>query len=171
MVRGTFGTSIFDLYDDTSPQRYFALDPQGRPRFVHIDRNYPAGPDHVDSYYVWCDGQCTQAENWRETLFTDTSSYDFEPVLYPSLTFTKSRAPRIVANLYTQSESEPSGLYYFSCDTSCDQREGWQRVHLSERGGGTDPSWDLKLDAQDRPRVTFYLGYRDNQDGEFLVYL
>ena len=41
IVRGTYGTSIFDLYDDTSPQRYFALDPQGRPRFVYIDRNYP----------------------------------------------------------------------------------------------------------------------------------
>jgi hypothetical protein len=171
MVRGTFGTSIFDLYDDTSPQRYFALDPQGRPRFIYIDRNYPADPDHIGSYYVWCDAECTTAENWRETLFTNVSPYDFEPVRYPSLTFTRSGAPRIVAGLYTISDNEPSGLYYFSCDMNCDQREGWQRVYLSERGGGTDPSWDLKLDAQGRPRIAFYLGYRDNQDGEFLVYL
>ena len=171
MVRGTYGTSTFDINDDTSPQRYFALDPQGRPRFVHIDRNYPIEPDHMGSYYVWCDAGCTDQRNWHETLFTDSTPYDFEPVTYPSLTFTRSGGPRIVANLYVlNSKKEENGVYYFACDNDCGRRERWQRVYLVPRGQETNPSWDIELDGQDRPRVAYYMGSLEN-GGEHLFYL
>ena len=171
MVRATYGTSTFDVTDDLSPQRYFALDPQGRPRFVHIDRNYPIEPDHMGSYYVWCDANCTDQRNWQETLITDTTPYDFEPVGYPALAFTRSGGPRIIANLYTLSaKKEQNGLYYFSCDTGCGRRENWKRVYLVPRGQETNPSWDLELDGQDRPRVAFYIGSLEN-GGENLFYL
>jgi hypothetical protein len=172
LVLGTYGTSIFNLHDDTSPQRSFALDPQGRPRFVYIDRNYPIEPDHMGSYYVWCDANCTNAGNWRETLITESTPYDFEPVKYPSLTFTRAGAPRVLADMFVlSSKNAPSGLHYLSCDTACDRSENWQRVYLVPRGHGTDPSWDLELDAQDRPRVVFYLGALEEGAGEHLFYL
>jgi hypothetical protein len=172
MVRGSYGTSVFDTSDDTSPQRYFTLDPQGRPRFVYIDRNYPIEPDHMGSYYVWCDADCTNARNWRETLFTDTTPYDFEPVRYPSLTFTRSGAPRIITNLFVLSASgQESGLYYIACDNGCDRRENWKRVYLVPRGQELNPSWDIELDQHDRPRVAFYIGSLPDNGGEHLFYL
>jgi len=172
MVRGTYGTSLFDLNDDTSPQRSFALDPQGRPRFIYIDRNYPIDPDHMGSYYMFCDWACTNASNWHETLITETTPYDFEPVKYASLAFTRAGGPRMAGDLYVlSSKQEPSGFHYFACDTGCDRSENWRRTYLVPRGSETNPSWDLELDAQDRPRIAYYVGSFEGGGGEHLFYL
>lgn len=172
MVRGIYGTSLFELNDDTSPQRSFALDPQGRPRFVYIDRNYPIEPDHMGSYYMFCDWECTNPDNWRETRITETTPYDFEPLQYASLTFTRSGAPRLVGDLIVlSSRQEPSGFYYFACDQACDRSESWKRTYLVPRGSEANPSWDIELDAQDRPRVAYYVGSFEGGGGNHLFYL
>ena len=66
--------------------------------------------------------------------------------------------------------SDPSGLYYLACDGGCEAENNWQRIYLGDTGGGVDRSWDLEIDAQDRPHVAFYQGDVDGQ-GEKLNYL
>ncbi|HRW10710.1 MAG TPA: hypothetical protein P5121_36665 [Caldilineaceae bacterium] len=167
-VLSSDGTDIFNVYDDDAPQRSFTLDPQDRPRFLYQDRNYAhAEPDHYGHYYVRCDSNCTAGTpdqpTWQQTRITeeyrDQFSYEYEILDYPSLTFTKAGGPRVLGVLYPTSHSAtPEGLYYFGCDTNCDQRENWHRVYLLDRGSGTAVSWDLALDSQDRPRLALYRG-------------
>lgn len=167
-VLSSAGTDIFNLYDDESPQRFFALDLQDRPRFLYQDRNFAyVEPDHYGHYYVTCDVNCTAGTpdnpTWQQTRITEEYraplKYEYEILDYPSLTFTKAGGPRILGVLYPTSQSAtPEGLYYFGCDSGCDQRQNWQRVYLLDRGSGTAVSWDLELDSQDRPRFALYRG-------------
>lgn len=167
-VATTHGTDIFDVTDDDSPQRSFKLDPQDRPRFLFQDRNYAyAEPDLYGHYYASCDSNCTAgtSENptWKRTRitdeFTENFRFEYEILDFPSLTFSKAGGPRVLANVIPTSKSPtPQGLYYFACDSGCDQRANWQRIYLLDRGSGTEVSWDLELDNQDRPRLAFYRG-------------
>ena len=179
-VATTDGTDIFDVYDDDAPQHSFALDPQDRPRFVFQDRNYAhAEPDLYGAYYAACDADCTAGTpdnpTWTRTRVTNEVKgdfiYEYEIIDYPSLTFTSQGAPRFIGSLIPTNQSgDPQGLYYFGCDSGCDQQENWQRIFLIDRGAGTDPSWDLTLDKQDRPRLAFYKGQADLA-GEKLLYI
>ncbi len=153
------GTSSFDVSDNITPQRYFALDPQGRPRFIYQDNNYfYLEPDHLGAYYVYCDDNCTDSANWYETLITLPAQYDYEVMKYPSLAFTSDGKPRVVAYLIPLGGSG-DGIYYFNCDAvNCGDGTNWQRVGLYARGNGTSASWDLELDSANRPRFAFYQG-------------
>lgn len=167
-VLSSDGTDILDVNDDNSPQRSFALDPQDRPRFLYQDRNYAnAEPDHYGHYYVSCNSNCIggtpETPTWQQTRITEEYrsdfQYEYEIINYPSLTFTQAGAPRVLGVLYPTSHSAtPEGIYYFGCDNGCDDRANWQRVWLLDRGSGTEVSWDLTLDSQDRPRLALYRG-------------
>ncbi len=165
------GTAIFDVSDGISPQRYFSLDPQGRPRFVYLDRNYfYAEPDHTGVYYVFCDIDCTNAGNWSQTRISLAQDYDYEVAKYPALAFTSQGWPRVVADLSPLASSgEPAGIYYLACETGCENGENWGRVGLYNRGSGVTVSWDLELDRQDRPRLAYYQGEGDEK-GDQLYY-
>lgn len=172
------GTAIHDISDYTQPQRSFALDPQGRPRFVYFDRNYSIEPDHYGVYYVWCDADCTVGENWSQARISRERKgdylYDYESFEYPSLAFTWAGQPRIAASvipLAGEDGERETGLYYLACDASCDDEESWERVKLAERESGTTPTWDIALDAQDRPRIAFYQGGNLAGTGKRLHYL
>ncbi len=160
------GTSSFDVSDIITPQRYFALDPQGRPRFVYQDNNYfYREPDHLGAYYVFCDTNCTDSGNWYETLITMPAQYDYEVVKYPALAFTGDGRPRMVAYLIPLGGGD-DGIYYFACDAGdCGDGVNWQRVGLYARGNGTSASWDLELDSANRPRFAFYQGENINGGG------
>lgn len=167
-VLSSDGTDIFEMYDNDSPQRSFTLDPQDRPRFLYQDRNFAnAEPDHYGHYYVSCDNNCTggtpENPTWQQTRITEEYrtdlKYEYEIIDYPSLTFTQAGQPRILGVLYPTSQSTTGeGIYYFGCDNDCDDRANWQRVWLLDRGSGTEVSWDLALDNQDRPRLALYRG-------------
>lgn len=167
----SFGTSIFDVNDDTLPQRYFDLDPQGHPRFLYLDRNYPIEPDHYGAYYVTCESDCTQEANWSQTLISEViqQPFNWEVFEYMALTFTQQGQPRFVANVIPLN-GDPA-IYYFECNTNCNERLNWSRVLVSERGGGSDLSWDIALDANDRPRLAVYPAATLNNTGERLYYL
>jgi len=172
LVRTNYGTTIFELNDDILPHRSFALDPQGRPRFVYVDRNYPAEPDHIGSFYVWCDAECTLADNWREVRITETTEYDSEPAMGVSLAFTRDGQPRILANVIALAQNEnTNGIFYLWCDLDCGAAGSWQRTLLVPRGYGQNPSWDLELDQNDRPRAAIYFGSFDDGGGNFLIYV
>ncbi|MEZ4861908.1 MAG: hypothetical protein R3C14_11390 [Caldilineaceae bacterium] len=171
----SYGTDIFDVNADTLPQRYFALDPAGHPRFLYLDRNYPIEPDHYGFYYVACDAGCANAANWTQTLVTDIKQeeyvFDWEVAQDASITFTSSGQPRFIAELMLMDQDRTTALYYFACDSGCDSRANWGRVKIGERGQGSDLSWDLVLDANGRPRVAHYPASLPDDKGERLYYV
>lgn len=168
LLTSTHGTAVQDISDQRLPQRSFALDPQGRPRFVYQDRNYfYAEPDHIGAFYAWCDEGCSDAANWYEVKvgreINEQWRRDNEIFDYPSLTFTPDGSPRIVTRIFGFNEdgsAAPEGLYYLGCDAGCDERSGWGRVFLIPTGGGSypHPSWDLALTADGRPRIAIFTG-------------
>lgn len=164
-VLSSDGTAIFDTLDQHAPQNYFALDGQGRPRFVYQDRNFLIEPDHYGAYYVSCEADCTDPQNWTQTQvgrwIRGTGLYEL--FTYASLTFTRAGGPRLIAKVLAQNEDgseAPAGLYYYACDQGCESPGNWQRVFLTEVGGGSFPlpAWDLELDANDRPRIALFTG-------------
>jgi hypothetical protein len=164
-VLASDGTGIFDVSDQRAPQNYFALDGQGRPRFVYQDRNYLIEPDHYGAFYVSCESGCTDPQNWTQTQigYWIPGTGRYEVFSYTSLTFTKAGGPRLIAKLLAQNEDgseAPDGLYYYACDEGCEQQRNWQRVFLTEVGGGSFPlpAWDMELDANDRPRIALFTG-------------
>lgn len=176
LILTSFGTSLFDTGEDNLPQRGFALDPQGRPRFLYLDRNYPIEPDHYGFFYVACDANCSDAANWTQTLVTaviqEEFFFDWEVAQYPSLTFTAEGHPRFIAELMLLGEQDrATALYYFACDSGCDDRANWGRVKIGERGQGSDLSWDLAVDANGRPRVAHFPESLENEQGERLYYV
>ena len=169
LVSSSFGTSIFDINDDTSPQRSFALDRQDRPRFIYQDRNYPIEPDHIGAFYMACEADCTDWLNWTETQISRTNgTSNYEVFDYPSLAFTSSGQPRVAA-MIDPLESD-TAFYYVACDSSCGDVNQWQRVKLFERDSGPYVSWDIEVDKTDRPRIAFYKGATLDNTGERLYF-
>jgi hypothetical protein len=168
LVLTTHGTDLQSISDDRNPQRSFALDPQGRPRFVYQDRNYfYAEPDHIGAYYAWCDADCADASSWQEVrvgrAIEEQFRRDYEIFDYPSLSFTPEGSPRIVARVFGFNEDgsdAPQGLYYLGCDAQCEQHDSWQRVFLLDTGSGSYPypGWDLALTSDGRPRLALFTG-------------
>ena len=167
-IAGSYGTSIFDINDDTSPQRSFALDRQDRPRFIYQDRNYPIEPDHIGAFYMACETDCANGLNWTETQITYGTEFDYEVVQYPALAFTSSGQPR-VATMIDPLGSD-TAFYYVACDSSCGDVNQWQRVKLFERDSGPYVSWDIEVDKNDRPRIAFYKGATLDNTGERLYF-
>jgi hypothetical protein len=146
-------TSLFDY-----SQHSFALDPQGRPRFVYYDElNAP----HNGTFYRFCDAGCTSAANWREIRLNDNLLAD------ASIAYTASGQPRFAAVSYGGPESM---LTYFACDAGCDSPANWREQALYERGSGR-AGFVLRLDGAGRPRVAFYQGATDDGQGQKLFYL
>jgi hypothetical protein len=153
-------TKNLDIFIWDYSQHYFALDPQGRPRFVYYDEyNAP----HNGTFYMFCDANCTSAASWREIKLADTAFTD------ATLTFTSAGQPRLVATGYPNSTAS-STLAYILCDAACDNPNSWTSTFLIERGGGY-ASFVLRLDSNDRPRVAFYQGSLSNGQGQRLYYV
>ena len=169
-VASNRGMTPVELRPDEQPNRYFALDPEGRPRFVYSDRNTWITPDHVGTFYAFCNQACTQAENWSETRINqDNGNHSrFEKFLYPSLAFTRAGQPRVVAD--GTSMQDEFFLYYLACDAGCDNIAGWQRAPLFERGSGPNIAYDVEIDAAGHPRVVFYQGALLEAKGDRLSY-
>jgi hypothetical protein len=169
LVSSSYGTSIFDINDDTSPQRSFALDRQDRPRFIYQDRNYPIEPDHIGAFYMTCDAGCADWTNWTETQISQANgSSGYEVFEYPSLAFTASGQPRVAALINTLAGE--LAFFYVACDNSCGDVNQWQRVKLFERDSGPKISWDIEVDKNDRPRIAFYKGATLDSTGDQLYY-
>jgi hypothetical protein len=144
----------------------FALDPQGRPRFIYEDHY---GSIHNGLYYRYCDADCINADNWEELNISAGPDYDGDRVQTPDLKFTAQGQPRIITQLYSQDEQYPAGVYYITCDQDCTDLANWQRTRLFDRGNG-HASWTLALNEHDQPRVAFYQGETDDGNGNQLRY-
>src|SRR5690606_32369427 len=108
------GMAPIEISDDELPQRYFALDNSGRPRFVYNDRK----GTHYGTFYRFCDTNCTDANNWNETRINKDNGgvgpYRDEDFYYPALTFSPTGQPRIIADGVTMQDE--FFLYYLACD-------------------------------------------------------
>jgi hypothetical protein len=167
----TQSLNAVSISDSERPRRSFALDAQGHPGFVYYDKDYVnKEPDHTGGYYYSCQTNCTDAANWSEAHFTRTSGYYDELIDAPVLQYTSDGKPRVLSVLYPLNETgAPYGLYYFTCDTGCATASAWERTMIDERTSGPYPAWDLELDAQNNPRVT-YFKYDDGSSNRTLWY-
>jgi hypothetical protein len=171
----TRGTELSDIGATEISQRYFELDPQGRPRFVYHNRNYHVEPDLNGGYYAYCDAECGKLESWDATTLITKQVVgqwveQWENLGYPALAFTPDGKPRVVAEL-SPLDAETTGFYYFECNDACNVPESWERLRLDDRGQGTELGWDIEVDTQGQVHVAFYPAALESGNGEQLYYL
>lgn len=163
----TSGMASLTIEDVNRPQRSFALDPNGRPRFVYLDNT---GPYHRGTYYAYCDAaDCTNPNAWFETKISLSNDPFYEHYYYPSLTFTSQGQPRVVGDGLYLLQGQELGIYYLACDNYCDVGSNWQRVRLFDRGSGVNVSWDLEMHGS-QPRLAIYEGAQLGGAGDTLYY-
>lgn len=157
------------VFDKDNPQRSFAIDPQGNPRFIYVNPWGNGKPQGV--FYVQCDGDCANpdAAQWTQTNIVPEVQYRSPGMDYPSLAFTADGRPRVVG--VSTYSGEGVGLQYFACDEACDDPASWSITALGERGGGPYAGWDLELDTQGRPRVVQFQGALSEGELGRLLYL
>jgi hypothetical protein len=98
--------------------------------------------------------------------------YDRDGYDLPALAYTSDDRPRMVVEVTTgDAGKERMGIIYKACDADCDRSASWTHTRIAERGYESDVSWDLVLDAQDRPQVAFYQGSLENEGGNRLFHL
>lgn len=169
-IRSNGSTAPLEFKDDDLPQRTFALDPAGNPRFLYLDgRNSSLG-----MFYNYCDSQCDQKTSWQQVRINkvvESPQYRDDNFYYPTLTFTSDGRPRVVtADFFPLDDSDP-GVAYIECNDNCGQSESWQAVKVALRGSGAQASADLELDADNRPRIAFYQEGLLEGKGNKLFYL
>jgi hypothetical protein len=129
----------------------FAIDDQGRPRFVYQDQLEA----HSGNFFGYCNQDCNNLENWYEIqLGTDLSARIFELALSPS------GQPRLVASSY-DSENITTFLVYLECDTGCVDAANWRVVRLLDTVSASveeSASYHIRTDSSGRPRILYYTG-------------
>ena len=160
------------------PERTFALDRNGNPRFIVSDSNYHVEPDHYGGFYMSCDRDCMHAANWRETNLANQVGYNTESFSYPVLALGPDGSARVLAGVYAFDEAGndlEDGLYFYACEGECETRRNWQRTRVIAQGSGSypNPTWSMDLTADGRPRVALFTGYGVDIEGldEQLLYL
>lgn len=151
-------TSYSDVQQFDMPQHWFALDPQGRPRFIYRKQYIM---QELGTMYVACDSGCDDAAGWSETAISLGDEYQQDIFTLPALAFSSSGQPRIISGMIPVQGDE--GVYYLACDDDCMQHSNWQRVRLLERGQGPAALWDIALTSADQPRIAVY--QEDTADG------
>jgi len=142
---------------DYRPQ-YFALDPQGRPRFLYGDHHPTGSQEHTGVFYAFCDSVCDQQTSWRESVVTRDIWGE-----RLNLAFTRTGGVRALAqNVWPDDAQAQNGrLAYLSCDTDCTDTQNWRMIPLLDRGY-EHSQYTLALDTQNRPRILYYQGYHEN---------
>jgi hypothetical protein len=132
--------------------RYFALDPQGRPRFVYTD----TAPGHTGTYYTYCDASCRTVGNWHEVqIDTNYLLYDF------SLAFNAAGQPRLAFRAN-------DAVWYAECNGNCAQASAWNMV--ATYAFGDEGALALALDSVGRPRMALYQGSAGYPEADNTLY-
>ncbi len=102
------------LNRDDEPKRSFALDPQGRPRFVHYHYNAEHALGTIGAYYAACDAHCTESASWTHTRITQVyeqfGTWYWEELYDPALAFTSTGHPRLGGS--TQDDGHFANLWH-----------------------------------------------------------
>lgn len=133
----------------------FALDHQGRPRFVYYDNGADYQDPHRGVFYAWCDAHCTAPANWYETrLLEDGNASDFD------LAFGPGDQPRLAYVTY-DSQALAQQVAYAECQQGCQNAVNWSGMALVNTASASVSHWaifDLAVDSQGRPRLALYTG-------------
>jgi hypothetical protein len=142
-----------ELFEYDNPQHSFALDSQGRPRFVYANGWGNGKPNAI--HYTYCDAaDCTEPGSWLSGVMMTGPQYHTLSIDYASLAFDGIK-PRVVTRMNLSGSS--IGTFYFACDEAeCYQDFHWNRAQLVHPEGKQWANWDLALDAAGRPRVALY---------------
>lgn len=168
-VATAWGTAAADIHQNIMPQRSFALDPQGRPRFIYYDRNWFVEPDHIGMFYASCEAACQSASSWTLTPIGGEAAAVDITFEYPALTFTPQGQPRAIAHVRIRGQ-DAAGISFIGCDADCTAGESWRSAIIYERGSGFDVGWDIAVDRAGQPRVAFFPGTLSEGRGEQLYY-
>ena len=161
------GEGVLDgLFMYTIPERSFALDAHGNPRFVIADANYLVEPDHYGAFLIACTANCTEGSNWTETNLAlhNEMPYRMEQFGQPVIATAPGGKIAVLASIHALDpetlEEAPYAIYYLACSRGCDDRANWERTRVIDPGFGSypNPSWDLVLTPEGQPRVAFFAG-------------
>ena len=133
----------------------FALDHQGRPRFIYYDAGANTEDPHWGVFYAYCNTDCTSPANWYETrLLDDNHARDFD------LEFSPSGQPRLAFATYN-SEIVAQPVIYIECNMNCENTANWAGFVLANTvsAGVTHfAEFDLEVATDGRPRLALYTG-------------
>jgi len=150
--------------------RNFALDSQGRPRFVYQDWGDGTPEAHTGNFFAFCNTSCGNPANWYEVLLsTDLFARVFELELSPS------GQPRLVWTSW-DSENMETFLFYWECNAGCQTPENWSGFRLLTTVTASvteDASYALETTRDGRPRLAYYTGTGVGGDfpANYLYYL
>ncbi|PXA97853.1 hypothetical protein DMC47_11935 [Nostoc sp. 3335mG] len=159
-----------NIFRTRLPERSFALDARGNPRFIVADSNYHIEPDHYGGFYMSCDRDCSKARNWTETNLANQSGYSTESFSYPVLALGPDGSAHVIAGVYafeTDGTDLEDGLYYYECPDACEERHNWQRTRVIGQGSGSypNPTWSMDVTEDGHPRVALFTGYGVDIEG------
>lgn len=133
----------------------FALDNQGRPRFVYYDNGADYEDPHWGAFYAYCNADCTTAANWQETrLLDDTDAGEFD------LAFGPNGQPRL-AWTTSNSETITQQLVYAECEQNCHLVVNWSAIVVADTVSASVTHWavfDLATASTGKPRLALYTG-------------
>jgi hypothetical protein len=135
--------------------RFFALDPQGRPRFVYFDAGADYNDPHWGAFYAYCDVNCGSATNWHELhLIQDAHAREF------MLTISPTGQPRLTWASYDP-DTIVQYVAYGECNTNCANGANWYGIRLVDTVSASvseDATLALRTDSNGRPRLVLYTG-------------
>jgi len=150
----------------------FALDPQGRPRFLmHAYRSlYPSGEPELATYLVGCDAGCHDAGAWTRYLIDDTYSWT-----ETTLRYTADGRARVATALGLP-WSDGFALAYFECEAACEDGDSWVGADLGTAYADPlvsqmFPAISLALTAGGAPRLALLAANQAEGGAPALVYL
>jgi hypothetical protein len=126
--------------------RYFALDRQGHPAFIYTDT---IQNNHPGTFYMSCQSNCTNADQWTETTLTSAALFD-----KPSLAFSPEGFPRLAFGIMDGDQNLL--LAYTQCNQNCTDGANWPGVLLSQIHGSA--KFNLQVDSKGQPRLGFFSG-------------
>jgi hypothetical protein len=86
------------------PHETFALDAQGRPRFVYYSDLFGADAATSGTFFVWCDSNCTDSQQWLQIKRSDAYW------MSPALAIAPNGEPRIAFSSTTRIFRVSSGM-------------------------------------------------------------
>jgi hypothetical protein len=125
---------------------YFAMDDQGHPAFIYTDTSQNS---HPGTFYMSCQSNCTNANQWTETLLTENALFD-----KVSLAFSPDGHPRLAFGFFD--ENLDLYLSYAQCDANCTDGANWPGTTLVQIHGSA--KFNLTVDSNGRPRLGVYTG-------------
>jgi len=137
----------------------FALDRQGRPRFVFsLDRMDGSGDDGL--VYASCDTFCTSVANWNVTVIRRTTEINYYH--QPALVFDSLGRPRVATYFEDRSAADVVEYSaYLECNSACTNAANWSFLRLdasptSAPGLRLDPAGVAHLITFDQSQLSHY---------------